>query len=700
MTTNYHTPLEDGQTGTAATFNEPLGQLDSAVGLAVAAAEVAQETVLLAGGATTLTNGAAAAGQQVVPVDSSAGMVAGCLVEYALVGGVRESNVVASVDSATQITLTMAIGTGGIANDALISVMPIGLANLRVGVRNVLDFGASPSASAATNTAAIRAAIAATPNGGTVVIPAGCYTINGSLEAVAYPGNSGQLKTLYVLGAGNSCVSDIYDSDTHATTLRIASAADTPVFKIDHTRGARLMDLNILGDDSTEADSCGVWFSSHNVSGLLERVTIGGFAEGIRVGTEGQAGANDDNLTIRQCMFQDCAVAIRNYSTSSYGMKLLESEAFVSVGTVYRTSDYGGVCMNSIKIQNCLLDNYGPIIELDLSTACPIYDVATIEGCTIECYSLEGPVPPVLFKQTVGEGYHQNGLVIRDNIIAGPDIAGVYATDYRMIDYIGSGPFVFENNRVSHVRPVFYLDSYDGGGSFSTALRIMTNGYSHRPVILWPDGTAYPMIYEAANYWYFETSQAVGGGVYPCAVFGQIGTWLAGRCIASPSDTYAGATYGSGSFWGLAAAGALDTINSASMAYVRIPGTSGTITGVTGTVANGQASATLTGGAAAEKAKIYSGCWIQIGTSGPLQVAAVLGNTIYLRSTYGGSTQTAQALTYYPPVLHREWYITTSAPGVAGVGGDVAWRTTVGAGESPGWVYTTGGWKAMASVDP
>lgn len=42
---------------------------------------------------------------------------------------------------------------------------------------NVLDFGASTSASAATNTAAIQAAIDATPNGGEILIPAGTYSV-------------------------------------------------------------------------------------------------------------------------------------------------------------------------------------------------------------------------------------------------------------------------------------------------------------------------------------------------------------------------------------------------------------------------------------------------------------------------------------------------------------------------------------------
>jgi len=77
-------------------------------------------------GGGTLTNGAANAGQKVVTVDSTTGLLAGATVAYTLVGGVIESNTIATVDSATQITLSTNIGTGGIANDTFVSVVPLG----------------------------------------------------------------------------------------------------------------------------------------------------------------------------------------------------------------------------------------------------------------------------------------------------------------------------------------------------------------------------------------------------------------------------------------------------------------------------------------------------------------------------------------------------------------------------------------------
>lgn len=76
-------------------------------------------------------NGAASAAQKAVTVDSTTGLVAGCYVEYALATGIIERNVVATVDSGTQLTFTTNIGTGGIANNALLAVIPVSLYNVQ-----------------------------------------------------------------------------------------------------------------------------------------------------------------------------------------------------------------------------------------------------------------------------------------------------------------------------------------------------------------------------------------------------------------------------------------------------------------------------------------------------------------------------------------------------------------------------------------
>lgn len=190
VSTNYHTAIATGAAANASVFNAPLGTLDTAITAnttSIAGLTTTVQTVLnsviLGGAAVTLTNGAASAAQKVVTVDSSAQFVAGCYVEYTLVGGVVERNVVDTVDSSTQITLITNIGTGGIADNSPVAVIPVGFYNSQAGVFNVLNYGASPSATGAVNAAAIQAAIdaAEAAGKGMVVLPAGAYALSTGL---------------------------------------------------------------------------------------------------------------------------------------------------------------------------------------------------------------------------------------------------------------------------------------------------------------------------------------------------------------------------------------------------------------------------------------------------------------------------------------------------------------------------------------
>lgn len=694
MTTNYHTAITLGAAANAATINTPLAALDAAVTDLDGQIDVLRDISLTHGSAVTLANGAASAGQKVVDVDSSALFGVGAYVEYVLPSGVVERNQVATVNSATRLTLTNNIGTGGIADNTVVSAVPIGFYNAGVGVFNVRDYGAVGDGTT-DDTVAIQAAIDNAPEGGIVYLPAGRYKITDSLAAQTYAGNEGQLKVLHIVGQGNAVVTDIYDTYNYGTTLYIESAGDTPILSLDHTRGVRVRDLNLIGDDSSIADSCAVWLAGYNSDIEFERVTFGGFSEGIRIGVEGAAGANDDFGTVKSCYFFDVETCLRNYSTSSYGWRMLDSTVYVNCTTVYLTSDYDGALMNSIKIQRCSLLQTGAVVEYAMSGAVGIHDTALIENCIIESVD----VPVVLFTQNTGNA-NANGLIIRGNQINGSDVSGLYDTDYATVKYYGSGPFVFDDNRVLNVRTVININAEDsGGGSQNVSLRIAQNAFSNRPIIKWPTTSAYPMILEIANTYVYESSIAVGGGSNAVDVAAQTGVWLGGRCIASTSDVYSGMTYRAGSHWSLAVVGSVDTINTANMAYVRIPGTYGTISGVTATLTNGENYATLTGGTTAQKSRIYGGCFISIGSSGLLQVDDVIGNTIYLREIYSGATQTTQAVVYSAPWVHREFYVNTSGPAGTWSGGDVAWNTLVAAGGSPGWVYVSGtGWKAMANV--
>lgn len=254
MSTNHHTAIATGAAANASVFNAPLGTLDSAItanttsitanttsiaGLTTTVQTVL-DSIILGGAAVTLTNGAAAAGQKVVTVDSSAQFVAGCYVEYTLVGGVVERNVVDTVDSSTQITLITNIGTGGIADNSPVAVISVGFYNSQAGVFNVLNYGAAPGAAEATNTAAIQAAIdAAKVAGGTVEIPAGTYAYDGCLDLcdttnVHLIGKGGHYKTILEChNTGGAAIEIIGSKQIKIENIRIVGhATDTPAVGI------------------------------------------------------------------------------------------------------------------------------------------------------------------------------------------------------------------------------------------------------------------------------------------------------------------------------------------------------------------------------------------------------------------------------------------------------------------------------------
>lgn len=182
MTTNYHTPITTGAAANASVVNAPMATLDAQIGILDAQVAAIFASAILSGAAVTLTNGAANAAQKVVTVDSSTAFVAGCYVEYLLVGGVLERNVVDTVDSPTQLTLITNIGTGGIANNTAIAVIPRGLYTAGVGVYNALNYGAVGNG-VTDDTTAIQAALSAagTAGNGTVLLAPGQSLITTTL---------------------------------------------------------------------------------------------------------------------------------------------------------------------------------------------------------------------------------------------------------------------------------------------------------------------------------------------------------------------------------------------------------------------------------------------------------------------------------------------------------------------------------------
>lgn len=212
MTTNYHTAIVNGDSrgNDAAIWNGPLSSLDAAI-----------STISGAGGRFTNANGAASAGQKVLTVDSSSGLVAGANVVYTLVGGVIETNTIATVDSGTQITLTDNIGTGGVPDNGVIAQVTPDAAAIAVSGSygngivptaadrtrwlseasiNAESFGLATTNSGAQNATAMETAIAyAVANGITrIMIPAGRYALDevdvsdGAYYGLAFEGYTPQ----------------------------------------------------------------------------------------------------------------------------------------------------------------------------------------------------------------------------------------------------------------------------------------------------------------------------------------------------------------------------------------------------------------------------------------------------------------------------------------------------------------------------
>lgn len=79
----------------------------------------------------TLQNGGASAAQKNIVVDSTTGMIAGDTLEYMLIGGVIQQNVIDTVTNGTDLVMVDNVGTGGIADNELVSkvVLMSGTAN-------------------------------------------------------------------------------------------------------------------------------------------------------------------------------------------------------------------------------------------------------------------------------------------------------------------------------------------------------------------------------------------------------------------------------------------------------------------------------------------------------------------------------------------------------------------------------------------
>jgi len=136
MTTNYHTPIvnADPRKNDAAIWNDVSSTIDTQLSANSTELETARGSypsigarfdglVLAGGNVATLTSAEATAGQAAVDVDSTTGFLESGRVSYTLASGTMEYNVIESISGPTQFLLGSNIGTGGIPNNTLITMI-------------------------------------------------------------------------------------------------------------------------------------------------------------------------------------------------------------------------------------------------------------------------------------------------------------------------------------------------------------------------------------------------------------------------------------------------------------------------------------------------------------------------------------------------------------------------------------------------
>ena len=354
----YFTPIPNvpNQIADADTFNDPMSQLDAHLDDAMSFvinnnAELAaarggyasldarlDELIAVGGNIATQANGAASAGQKDVTVDSTVGFVATAYVAYTLTGGTVEYNTIASITPTTLLTLGTNIGTGGIADNTYIAMispseyqaanaihhgatdltLPQAMEYAAGGIFNIMAYGASPSASAAVNTAAIQEAInalaiedagATGDYAGTLQIP-GRFEFNDTLTFQS-------LRGFKISGMG------------HASRLVWTATEPTKnMIEIADCRDSRISDLQISTSGTCNAaikiyGTAGDGVPTHN---LFENVMmdIAGAQYGFQIGGASPAtDANNDFMEFHNCEIYNYLDSGVKFVTSSQAYNYL-----------------------------------------------------------------------------------------------------------------------------------------------------------------------------------------------------------------------------------------------------------------------------------------------------------------------------------------------------------------------------------------
>lgn len=216
MTTNYHTPISDGDSNAASTVNTPLGTLDAQLTTNTSEITTARgaygnldarlDALVAAGGnvATLTEDSATANGATTINVDSTTGLIVGARIVYTLSDGNLEYNTIATIPDGTSITVDTGVDSGGSAtipgNTYLAMISPSEYAAATAinygnsvtptladavqwaagNVHNVLAYGAAGDSGTTNNTTAFAAVVTAASAGDVMLIPraSGYYEVD------------------------------------------------------------------------------------------------------------------------------------------------------------------------------------------------------------------------------------------------------------------------------------------------------------------------------------------------------------------------------------------------------------------------------------------------------------------------------------------------------------------------------------------
>lgn len=568
------------------------------------------------------------------------------------------------------------------------------------GVESVLDYGADPTG-ATDSTTAIQAAInAAFLTGNAVYLPAGFYKVskqgaNNYCLNLAVPTVS-PWRQITLIGVGNSGTPyELTSTENYGSTLYVDSpAADVPILSIVGSRGNIIRNINFKGNGGKViADTMAIELVDSNANMIISNCSFDDFETGVKV----TGSLNNEAVTIEQCNFWTIGYCVLNEGNESYQIRMVRNNAYTECDWLFKSvaNNLGEIMADAKIVQNMAVVKQGLVWLSSPGLTANTRGVLVIDQNLMEAST--GNEPVVFTTDSVG-AVNGLGLIVTNNTFNTGDVAAVYDPTYRFLKYRGKGPFKFDNNRVSGPRQVFEIATYgnstaDAAGSFSN------NFFTNRPVIRYDAGTSYPNIVEINNYWENECSQAIGGGSVATAFPGFPGIKESGRTVAFEfSPLVSTLTLRSGSKYSLPSTGGTVT-----EVFCRVSGTWGTLSGVSATLNNGDDFATITV-AGADRLKIYGGCFISIGAATGLEVADVIGNTIYLVEPYLGATQTGQAVNFFNTGYVRQVCENAAAAPTTGYWfvGDLTWNVVPSSGGTPGWVCTAAGtpgtWKAMANL--